>query len=217
MSSLDYAKTSNSATLVPSKLKQSLESQPKKATRLDLSMLVETVVEGIFAGHNYRKLTFEALDSKNQSNAHGPTTFTTSHEDVMIILSDDWQTSWVFESQTGGWKRILMNLFGNALKYTHSGYVQVSLKANTLPGSSTSPAQRVVNLQIDDSGKGMSKDYLKYELFTPFAQENHLSVGTGLGLSIVRQLVTDLGGKINIQSEVGYGTTVKVSVPLDSP
>ena len=44
-----------------------------------------------------------------------------------------------------------------------------------------------------------------------------MSVGTGLGLSIVRQLVTDLGGKIDIQSEVGCGTTVKVTVPLNSP
>jgi signal transduction histidine kinase len=54
---------------------------------------------------------------------------------------------------------------------------------------------------------------VKHRLYTPFAQENPMSVGTGLGLSIVRQLVNDLDGKIDIDSEVDYGTLVKVSVP----
>lgn len=210
LSSLDYAKTSNSATSIPSKLKQRLDSQPQKSTSLDLSNLVESVLEGIFAGHSYRKLTFGSLEDKKESKLK-------SNEDVMVILTVDWQNSWILEAQKGSWKRILMNLFGNALKYTHSGFVHVSLGMKTRPATFALPAQRAVTLQIEDSGKGMSNDYLKYKLFTPFAQEDQMSVGTGLGLSIVRQLVTDLGGKIDIQSEVGYGTTVKVTVPLNSP
>jgi hypothetical protein len=105
------------------------------------------------------------------------------------------------------------NLFGNALKYTQSGFIHVLLKTDVHSRTAGAPEERFVVLQIDDSGKGMSKEYLKYKLFTPFAQEDSLAVGTGLGLSIVRQLVTDLGGKIDIQSEVSYGTTVKVIVP----
>jgi hypothetical protein len=213
---LDYAKTSHSADAALSKSKEKLDSMAKKATNLDLSILVESVVEGIFVGHNYRKLTFGSLDRKIQLNIHDPTTFTASNEDVMIVLSIDWNDSWNFGWQTGSWKRILMNLFGNALKYTHSGFIQVSLKSEVAPSNSFFPAERVVSLQIDDSGKGISKDYLKYRLFTPFAQEDHMSVGTGLGLSIVRQLVTDLGGKIDVQSELASGTSVKVSVPLES-
>ena len=194
--------------MIPPTLKQKLESQQRKSTSLDLSSLVESVLEGIFVGHSYRKETFGSLEDRNEPKNLNP---------VVVVLSVDWQPSWILESQKGGWKRILMNLFGNALKYTVSGFVHVSLSAKPVPATAVSSAQRIITLQIDDSGKGMSKDYLKYKLFTPFAQEDQLSVGTGLGLSIVRQLVTDLGGKINIQSEVGYGTTVKVSVPLDSP
>jgi hypothetical protein len=217
MPSLDYSKTSNSANVARSKSKQKLDFPTKKSTRIDLSSLFESVLEGIFAGHHYRKLAFRPLDGKTDSNGQEPATFTASNDDVIIILSIDCQPSWAFESQGGTWKRILMNLFGNALKYTRSGFVHVSLKCKAIATSSSSPAQHLVTLQIDDSGKGMSKDYLKYQLFTPFAQEDQMSVGTGLGLSIVRLLVTDLGGKIDVQSEVGYGTTVKVSVPLVSP
>ncbi|KAG0648199.1 Autoinducer 2 sensor kinase phosphatase [Hyphodiscus hymeniophilus] len=141
---LDYAKTSNSAK--SSKLGQKLDSRPKNSSPLDLSVLVESVMEGVFAGHKYRKGALQSLDS-----------------------------------------------------YT----------------SSKSPAQRIVTLQIDDSGKGMSKDYLKYQLFTPFAQEDQMAMGTGLGLSIVRQLVTDLRGTIDVQSDIGFGTTVEVTVPIE--
>jgi hypothetical protein len=215
--SLDYVKTSNSTNAVPSRLKQTLDSQTIKATSLDLSFLVESVVEGIHTGHNYRTSTFRSLDGEKLSNGQLSTTLASPTGEVIIILDIDWQASWVFASQSGNWKRILMNLFGNALKYTQSGFVLVSLSCKTIRASSTSPAHNVVTLQIDDSGKGMSKDYLKYQLFTPFTQEDQLAPGTGLGLSIVRQLVTDLGGKIDIQSEVGYGTTVKVSVRLDLP
>jgi len=154
------------------------------------------------------------IPEKNGSSSCEFANITASSESVMIILSIDWQASWHFESQVGGWKRILTNLFGNALKYTRSGFVHVSLRANVqiTPGAS---GKMCVLLQIDDSGKGMSKEYLKHELYTPFAQEDPVSAGTGLGLSIVRQLITDLGGAIDIQSEIGYGTSVKVSVPLE--
>lgn len=62
----------------------------------------------------------------------------------------------------------------------------------------------------------MSADYLKYSLFTPFAQENNLSPGTGLGLSIVQQIVKTLGGKLDVQSQIGVGTFVKVNIPLNA-
>lgn len=100
-----------------------------------------------------------------------------------------------------------MNIFGNALKYTEKGFICCSLQAD----------ESEITLHIQDSGKGISKAYLKYELYTPFVQEDPVSTGTGLGLSIVRQLVTDLGGKIDIQSELGYGTDVKVCIPFTKP
>lgn len=190
------------------------ENQAMKDTSLDLSNLVESVVEGIFAGHSYRRGALLPTEGQKAPAHQDSATFSTSSGDIMVILSIDWQASWIFESQLGGWKRILMNLFGNALKYTEAGFVHISLRAHPTPSPDKTSKQTTVTLQIDDSGRGMSKDYMKYELFTPFAQEDHMSVGTGLGLSIVRQLVTGLGGTIDIKSEKGYGTSVKVAVAI---
>lgn len=175
---------------------------------------METVVEGIFAGHTYRKSSLDSSGSRRRSNSTDSISITTSLADIIVVISIEWQKSWVFESHVGGWKRIVMNLFGNALKYTKSGFVHVSLRAEHAPTSESS--NRVIaTLEIEDSGIGMSKSYQKHRLYCAFAQEDPMSVGTGLGLSIVRQLVTELDGTIGIHSEEGSGTTVRVTAPVE--
>ncbi|TVY88039.1 Hybrid signal transduction histidine kinase B, partial [Lachnellula willkommii] len=201
---LDYAKTGISANPSSSRFDKSV-SHNKRTTNLDLSQLLENVVEGVSIGHTYRR-----SDSKHDHVGNDA-----SHMDILVIVSVDWQTSWNLDLEVGSWKRIVTNLFGNALKYTTSGFVHISLRTNATSTDSSRPSQQVVTLQIEDSGKGMSQDYLKHGLFTPFTQEDPHAVGTGLGLSIVRQLVVDLRGKIDVSSEVGYGTTVNVSVPIE--
>jgi signal transduction histidine kinase len=216
---LDYAKLSNSKKLRRLTTGEAEEfgkrsSQSIKITSFDLSNLVESVVEGIFAGHNYRSLiNADKVSSEQAPRAHQQNavrlTPPSMNPNVMVIVDIERQLTWLFDSQVGAWKRILTNLFGNALKYTEAGFVRVSLSANPIP---LRPNSFVVTLEIQDSGIGLSKDYVQHRLYTPFAQENPMSAGTGLGLSIVRQLVNDLEGSIDIESEVGYGTWVKVSV-----
>lgn len=63
-----------------------------------------------------------------------------------------------------------------------------------------------LRLTIQDSGIGISKQFLSDGLYTPFKQENSHSSGTGLGLSIVRQICKDMGVDLNIASELGKGT-----------
>lgn len=100
-----------------------------------------------------------------------------------------------------------MNLCGNALKYTSEGFVSVKLEV--IPNDTLKKHNRVI-LTVTDSGKGMSQEYLRTRLFTPFAQEDPLLPGTGLGLSIVKQIVVGMGGDISVNSEVGRGTEVRV-------
>jgi hypothetical protein len=88
----------------------------------------------------------------------------------------------------------------------------VSLRTETILKGDTDTT--LVTLEIQDSGIGMTQDFLTNQLYKPFAQANPLSVGTGLGLSIVRQLVKDLNGYIEVESEIGYGTSMKVAIPL---
>jgi Histidine kinase-, DNA gyrase B-, and HSP90-like ATPase len=109
-------------------------------------------------------------------------------------------------------------MFVNALKYTDDGFVRVTLytdTADTVRNGGTDTT--LVRLEIKDSGIGMTQDFLAHQLYTPFIQANPLSVGTGLGLSIVRQLVTDLEGYIDVESDIGHGTSIKVSIPLKVP
>jgi hypothetical protein len=69
-------------------------------------------------------------------------------------------------------------------------------------------------LSITDTGKGIAADFLKHKLFAPFSQEDPLSEGVGLGLSTVHQLVTSLGGHVNVRSEIGIGTQADVYLPV---
>lgn len=69
---------------------------------------------------------------------------------------------------------------------------------------------REVNLVVTDTGQGISPEYLRTKIFTPFAQENSMAAGTGLGLSLVRSIVNMLGGEIDIKSTVDVGTVVTV-------
>ncbi|CAG8978942.1 hypothetical protein HYALB_00013333 [Hymenoscyphus albidus] len=188
-------------------------------TSFDFSNMVESVVEGVLAGHRYRSVDRRSKssvviqeDTMQQKNFK-PTP-PGINPDVMVVLNIQKQPSWLFESQIGAWKRILTNVFGNALKYTDAGFIKVSLRLEALPERTQPKGVVSVVLEIEDTGIGMSRDFLTNRLYMPFAQANPMSVGTGLGLSIVRQLVTDIDGCIDIESELGYGTTVKVSVPL---
>lgn len=115
----------------------------------------------------------------------------------------------------GAWRRIVQNLLGNSLKYSESGLIRLTLSCDTIsPPSSRSTSHAQVTLLVHDTGKGISADYLQHHLYTPFAQEDTLAVGTGLGLSIVRQIVDSLDGTIDIKSEQGFGTDVRVSTRL---
>ncbi|KAM0133583.1 hypothetical protein ACHAO1_006103 [Botrytis cinerea] len=174
----------------------------------DLSNLIETVIEGVSAAQSFRQLTFEGPLSVETTRLDTISDENHMSDDVVVILEIDWQSSWIFNSQISNWRRILINLFQNALKYTEFGYVQVRLTAyETTDG-------QVVKLSVVDSGKGISSDYLKYELWTPFVQEDPMSIGTGLGLSIVGKLVDELDGTIDISSTVGAGTVAQVEIPV---
>lgn len=91
----------------------------------------------------------------------------------------------------GALRHIIINLFGNAQKYTDSGSIWVSLTAEDLTDSISKDetlkchASSAVILTIQDSGRGMSADFLNKSLYTPFTQEDTFSHGIGLGLSIV--------------------------------
>jgi PAS domain S-box-containing protein len=104
-------------------------------------------------------------------------------------------------------KQILINLIGNAIKYTSQGNITIS----------TSIGKNSGIIEIKDTGRGISKEFLPY-IFDSFRQEDSSATrpnrGSGLGLSITKKLVEMHSGSIKVNSEVGQGSTFFISFPL---
>ncbi|KAF4439936.1 hypothetical protein F53441_12437 [Fusarium austroafricanum] len=189
----------------------SMESLNMTAS-VDLSILVEEVVDAVATGHNFKKLPNKRA-SQGDAVMDGPQRIPGpgSEHPVSILLDISPRTSWVVKTQPGALRRIVMNLFGNALKYTALGFVLVSVKAQEISDDSKID----VLIRVTDTGKGMSEDFQQNRLFVPFSQEDSFQPGTGLGLSIVKQIVDSLGGVLEVKSEQGKGTEIEVRLRLE--
>lgn len=108
-------------------------------------------------------------------------------------------------------EQIAANLITNAIKYTPSGRIQVSL--DIIDG-----AQPLLRLMVEDTGPGISEEKLP-TLFEPFTQLDQSRTrkydGAGMGLAIVRRLVELFGGRIDVQSMLGRGTRFAVELPVE--
>jgi PAS domain S-box-containing protein len=111
------------------------------------------------------------------------------------------------ESDPTRLRQILINLLGNAIKFTETG--RVTLAAALLDD------RRLLKITVSDTGIGMSAEQMS-RLFEPFSQADTSVArnygGTGLGLSICRRLAEMLGGEISVESELGRGSTFSVTV-----
>ena len=109
-------------------------------------------------------------------------------------------------------KEIFVNILGNAIKYTPPGG-SVIMSVEELPCNE--PGYIIVRNRVSDTGIGMSEDYLT-EIFEAFTREQNTTkskiAGTGLGMSIVKKYVDLLGGTIEVESELGKGSTFTVTL-----
>jgi signal transduction histidine kinase/CheY-like chemotaxis protein len=109
-------------------------------------------------------------------------------------------------------KQILVNLSGNAIKFTHQGYVRLRAKGQPLDAE-----QAMLEIQVEDSGIGIAADQLD-NIFEAFTQADASTTrkygGTGLGLAISRQLSRLLGGELRVASDPGKGSTFTLSLVL---
>jgi signal transduction histidine kinase len=113
-------------------------------------------------------------------------------------------------------KQVLMNLLLNAMDAITNAPGRVTVKAHCL----TRPTGDIwVQIEVADTGSGISADNLDH-IFDPFFTTKHESrerEGTGLGLVIVHQIVQEHGGNVEVESQVGQGTTFFVNLPVNNP
>jgi len=194
-----------------SKLERSESGNPREAVRsLDLAELTGEIVDVVLTGHAHKaKVVNPKTDSCDKTEDSLDENDLTGGNLVTKIADVATGDDWIYEVPSAAYRRILMNLLGNALKYTEKGFVRVSLTCK----KNTSGIDDV-ELIVSDSGRGISEDFLAENLFKPFTQEDALAPGTGLGMAIVGLLVQNMGGTIKVESQLDIGTTFLVNFPF---
>ncbi|KAL7621152.1 hypothetical protein AAE478_008468 [Parahypoxylon ruwenzoriense] len=231
---LDYAKINNLNRAGPRVSPPKGERNALQSTRdavaeplsttFDLALLLEEVVEAVFAGQTFRKVNLRRhgpvdemtaqikamrMDDSSTAEEQVHTGSAKFSGKVFLVLNIQKLASWCLQGQTGGLRRVIMNVVGNAIKYCKSGYIDVSLKAKPI-----SQSDLEVEFSVRDTGIGMSRNFLANHLFKAFSQEDSFTPGTGLGLSIASQIVRNMEGNIKVDSEKGSGTHVSISIPM---
>lgn len=142
-------------------------------------------------GNTFNQLSILAEAKKLEFNA-------TITEDLPVAILGDSQRL----------KQILVNLLGNAIKFTETGQIAVTIFKSSA---------ETWTMQVSDTGPGISPEALS-TIFEPFKQlpeaSKVLRKGYGLGLSITKQLIRLMGGEIAVESVVGKGTTFTITLPL---
>ena len=117
------------------------------------------------------------------------------------------------KADVGKLRQILINLLGNAVKFTEEGGVALRVRSRPMADD---PDMVTLDFEIGDSGPGMAPDELQ-RVFEPFVQAGHSpskSKGTGLGLAITKSFVELMGGEIGVESKVGRGSLFHVELPV---
>ncbi|MEL6441937.1 MAG: GAF domain-containing protein [Cyanobacteria bacterium J06621_8] len=117
-------------------------------------------------------------------------------------------------------KQILINLLGNAIKFTPGGTITLGVKVVSEElDVEYSQQSQVLAFTVEDTGVGIAEDELE-NLFEPFIQTksgSQFQEGTGLGLTLCRKLVRLMNGEISLRSNLGQGTSVTFKIPVFQP
>ncbi|HNH08272.1 MAG TPA: ATP-binding protein, partial [Leptospiraceae bacterium] len=133
-------------------------------------------------------------------------------KNIQMIIDTDSSLPQFLEGDPDRIKQVLLNLVGNAVKFTEKGTVRISVRVLKIRDEKAE-----IEIRIEDSGIGISSEKME-KLFQPFSQGDSSTKrkfgGTGLGLVISRSLVEHMNGTVSVQSEEGRGSTFCIRVIL---
>ncbi|WP_433796086.1 PAS domain S-box protein [Actinoplanes sp. CA-252034] len=141
---------------------------------------------------------------------------TTGSRDLTVVARCDSRLSQPVGGDVGKLRQVLLNLLGNAIKFTEQGSIEVT----ATPVADTAGPEIPVRFAVTDTGIGIEPDKQR-RLFEPFTQADASTTrrfgGTGLGLAICQELVAVMGGVITVDSRPGQGSTFAFTIPLGPP
>ncbi len=188
----------------------SVEQTGFMKTIQDSSRSLLTIVNDIldFSKIEAGKLTLEKIDFNIMNVVEETLSLlrpNAEQKGIELIAENMLAGSSTYQGDPTRLKQILLNLVSNAIKFTETGRVTVSVEKNQDIADSS-----VIMFSVTDTGIGIS-DNAKEKLFQPFTQANNSTSrkygGTGLGLIITKHLVEMMGGTVDVESEPGRGST----------
>jgi PAS domain S-box-containing protein len=172
---------------------------------LDLSKIEAERLEIEEIEFNVRDLLYETVAA---------TAFQASVKGLELIVDCAPTVPFLIRGDPGRTRQIITNLIGNAIKFTHEGYVALRVTHHM-----AKDAGMILEIHVEDTGIGIPADRLD-RLFQSFSQVDSSTTrhygGTGLGLSIVKRLVELMGGEVQVRSEVGGGSCFSVSLAISA-
>ncbi len=114
-------------------------------------------------------------------------------------------------------RQTLINLLGNAVKYTEEGGLALRVHGNKIDKALDNQPNYQLHFEIEDSGVGIAPEELNtvFEAFVQVSSSKGVTEGTGLGLAITRRFIQLLGGEISVMSELGKGSLFKFVLPVE--
>jgi signal transduction histidine kinase len=202
----------NSICIASERLDPTSSSVDSSATsKCNVGFITEEVVETMIIGEAPFNITVDANEEGIAGIENTATQEIAQKRSRFIILDISDYRGLGFRLSPSSYGRVVMNLFGNALKFTESGFVHISVRSEHL---SDHTGTGTVVLKISDSGIGMASSFLQ-RAFEPFQKQNQHTTGTGVGLAVVKRIIEDIGGQIDIHSEASKGTDIILRLPLE--
>ena len=138
-------------------------------------------------------------------------------KNLQFSVERDESVPYCVMADEGKIRQVLINLLGNAIKFTAEGGVSMRVRALSPASTSAEKAKTLqLTVEVEDSGPGIPDTDLT-NIFTPFGQGEAgvLAGGTGLGLPISRSLAKMMGGGITVETKVGRGSCFRFDIPLE--
>lgn len=183
----------------------------------NLLQMVNTILEVYRHDAGRKTLTFEACGLRDVITQVVQELSPLAQERGLTLKIDADQTKGIVQGDCMELRRLLINLVGNAIKFTDKGSITIRLteadRSIRAEGEQSTRPLRCVVVEVEDTGAGISAED-QATLFERFRQGNHKRSGSGLGMYLSRRIVEAHNGSIEVKSELGKGSLFIVALPV---